>query len=395
MDRPSRHHTVALLGLGMQGQAALHDLLDAPAVDRILVADANAQTLQHTLEQVDHPKVRAIPLDASDPQALRDLLAQAQVTIELLPARFHEPVAQAAVDVRTHLVNASHASPGLRALDPVARAADVAILPETGLDPGIDLVLARLAVDELDTVDELYTYGAGIPEPAAADNPLRYKVSWTLEGVLAAYTRDAVVVEEGEPVTIPGRQIFAPEHVHTLQVDELGLLEAYPNGDVVHYLQALGIAGDVRRAARFTARWPGHADLWRKLVALGFLDETPIQVGDAAISPRAFLHSLLAPQLQYGPEERDVAFLRVEARGIRGGRPHRVVYDLVDYRDLSTGFLAMQRTVGFTASIAAQMILDGTIRSRGVLSPARDIPPGAFLAELARRGIRVRRVQST
>jgi saccharopine dehydrogenase-like NADP-dependent oxidoreductase len=41
----------------------------------------------------------------------------------------------------------------------------------------------------------------------------------------------------------------------------------------------------------------------------------------------------------------------------------------VDRRDTETGLLAMQRTVGFTASIGAQLLLRGDIRARGLLSP--------------------------
>ncbi len=385
-----RSNQVVLLGLGMQGKAALHDLVAAPEVTHVWVADGDAKALHAHLATLGSSKVQAVVLDGSDFPALVALLERAQVAVELLPAHLHERVARAAIAAGTHLVNASHASSALRSLDPEAQAADVAILPESGLDPGIDLVLARLAVQELDTVEAFSSYGAGIPEPQAADNPLKYKISWTFRGVLSAYTREARVLRDGRPVTIPGHSLFAPEHVHTLDVEGLGTLEAYPNGDVVHYLESLGLTG-VREAARYTARWPGHAAFWRPLVALGFLADDPIQVGETAVRPRDFLESLLAPQLQYGPQERDVAFLRVEARGLRAGRPHRVIYELVDFRDLETGFLAMQRTVGFTASIVARMLLTGQIQARGVLSPARDIPPEHLLAELGRRGIQVRR----
>jgi saccharopine dehydrogenase-like NADP-dependent oxidoreductase len=47
--------------------------------------------------------------------------------------------------------------------------------------------------------------------------------------------------------------------------------------------------------------------------------------------------------------------------------------------------------VGYPASIVAQMILEGTIRRKGVGCPARDIPPAPFLAALEQRGITVRR----
>ncbi len=51
------------------------------------------------------------------------------------------------------------------------------------MDPGIDLVLLGEAVRSLDHVEEIISYGAGFPEPEATDNPLKYKVTWTFEGV--------------------------------------------------------------------------------------------------------------------------------------------------------------------------------------------------------------------
>ncbi len=80
-------------------------------------------------------------------------------------------------------------------------------------------------------------------------------------------------------------------------------------------------------------------------------------------------------------------FLRVEARAEAGDR---LVFELVDARDLETGLMAMNRTVGFTASIAARLIAAGEIRGRGLLSPLRDVPWTPFVSELERRGVRVR-----
>ena len=81
--------------------------------------------------------------------------------------------------------------------------------------------------------------------------------------------------------------------------------------------------------------------------------------------------------------------IRVEAWGLKDGRPRRVTYELIDYRDLTTGLFAMNRTVGFTTSIAAQMILAGRITRTGVLSPVRDVPAAEVVRELERRGMTV------
>ena len=49
----------------------------------------------------------------------------------------------------------------------------------------------------------------------------------------------------------------------------------------------------------------------------------------------------------------------------------------------------MNRTVGYTASIAAQMVLKGEISGAGVLSPMKDVPIDSVLDELAERGVRI------
>ena len=152
---------------------------------------------------------------------------------------------------------------------------------------------------ELDEVQEYFSYGTGFPEPEAADNVLRYKISWTFTGVLKAYCRDARVIRDGQVVSIPGREEFAPQNIHVIDLEGYGPMEAYPNGDTVGFLERMGIAGSVTNAGRFATRWPGHSAFWYKLAQLGFLDDKPVQVGGAAVAPRDFLAALLEPQLQY------------------------------------------------------------------------------------------------
>jgi saccharopine dehydrogenase-like NADP-dependent oxidoreductase len=259
-----------------------------------------------------------------------------------------------------------------------------------GLDPGIDLILGRLAVDQLDEVHGLYSYGGGIPAPdCAADSPINYKISWIFDRVLAVYTREARLIKNGRPLAVPGKALFQPENVHEIEFEGIGPVEAYPNGDATRYVDLFALGPQLVEMGRFALRWPGHSRFWRKMVALGFLDDTPIEINGAKMSPRSFLTRCLTPRLQYGKNERDLALLRVEAWGLKQGKALKVTYDLVDYRDLENGLFAMNRTVGFASSIAAQMILDGRIIQTGVLSPVRHVPPQAFIGEIKKRGIRI------
>jgi saccharopine dehydrogenase-like NADP-dependent oxidoreductase len=49
----------------------------------------------------------------------------------------------------------------------------------------------------------------------------------------------------------------------------------------------------------------------------------------------------------------------------------------------------MSRTVGYTASIGAQMIACGQIAKPGLLSPVNDVPYDLLIRELQKRGIQV------
>ncbi|MGD8322308.1 MAG: saccharopine dehydrogenase C-terminal domain-containing protein [Gemmatimonadota bacterium] len=384
---------ILLLGVGMQGRGALHDLARNDAVTSVVAADKDLPSLEAWVSARGYgDKVRCVSVDAEDAEALYGLMADGvDVVVDLLPVPLIATVAPAAVRAGVHLVNTSYASAELKALAPEAEARGVTLLPEMGMDPGIDLVLCGDAVRSLDEVTEVLAYGSGIPEPGADRNPLRYKVSWTFEGVLRAYHRPGTLVRDGTVVSVAADEQLLPEHVFTVEVEEVGPLECYPNGDVVGYLEILGLDPTrIRRAGRYSMRYPGHAAFWRPMVALGLLDDAPVLVDGRPVDRRGFLAAALEPRLQYAEGERDLAILRVEVAGVRDGRPVRVVHEVFDRKDLDTGLRAMSRLVGFTASIGALMVGQGVITRRGLLSPAVDVPCGSFVEALSARGVGVR-----
>ncbi|NOY99152.1 MAG: hypothetical protein GXP40_08120, partial [Chloroflexi bacterium] len=365
---------ILLLGVGMQGKATLHDLANSPEVTQVIAADANFDDLQAYAQSLDNAKITPIRLDVRERDAVSAQMKKVDAVIVLLPQGFRLDILNLAIENGIHFIETSYALPEYAHLGTLAEARGITILPECGLDPGIDLVLAGQAIRELDEVHELHAYGTGVPEPAAADNPIKYKISWTFAGVLSAYQRPAKMLKDGKVIHLSPSEMFSPENMHTITLDSLGEMEAYYNGDAVKYLDILNIAKTTVSTGRYSLRWPGHAAFWKKMVDLGFLSEEPITVGGQKVSPRQFVHDLLEPQLHYAPNERDVAGIRIDARGLKDGNCKRIIYQMIDRRDLETGLLAMQRTVGYTASIGAQMVLRGDITKRGLLSPTRDIP---------------------
>jgi saccharopine dehydrogenase-like NADP-dependent oxidoreductase len=376
----------------MQGKAALYDLARSDEVTEVVAADRDIAALRaHLAQKAYEPKVRPEALDAADPGSLSRLFVpRPDVVIDLLPVSFSDAVAEAAVAHGVHLVNTIYTSPYMRTLVAEAQAKGITLLPECGLDPGIDLLMLGRAAQDVDTIDGVKSYGSGIPEMAAADNPINYKITWTFEGVLASYRRDARLIRDGQVVEIDGRRIFDPEQLHDLVIEGVGQLEAYPNGDALPYLDVLGLdASQVQHMGRYTLRYPGHSRFWRALVDLDLLEDEPVWIDGLAVDRKRFLAAAMAPALQLGPAERDIVILRVELWGQRDGRPVRTSYQLIDLRDLETGLTAMNRTVGFMASIGAQLIGRGVIAGPGLLSPVTDLPYDIVVGELAKRDIHI------
>ena len=373
---------VLLMGMGLQGKAVAHDLEKSSLVKEILVLDNNLYSVNNYIAEKGFQKITARALNAECESEIQKSVSQsgADLVITMLPVDFGLCVARAALDAGIHFVSASYTGKVAR-MDREAKEKGVIMLPEMGMDPGIDLILGGIAVGMLDRVHGLYSYGAGVPELSHKDdNPLKYKISWTFEGVLKAYSRDAVVIRDGVKIDIPGDSIFKPENTHMVEVPGLGPMEAYPNGNAANFISAFSLDKTVRHMGRFALRWPGHCGFWGTMAGLGLLaDKTD---GTVPVSPRDFLVKTLSPKLQYADDEKDIIVIRVEAWGEKDGVGNRVTWEVIDSRDLETGLFAMNRTVGYTAAIAARMILSGKINTPGVLSPVKDVPAEDFLKEL-------------
>lgn len=383
---------VLVLGVGLQGKAVLHDLDRSPLVDEIVAGDLDLEAAKSYIAQAGLKKVRAVRLDASDDGQLRRVIRESgsQLVVCMLVPAFALSIARAAVDAGIAYTSSSYTG-NLVEVDAEARAKGVTILPEMGMDPGIDLLLAQCALAELDEVHGLYSYGAGLPEPDCANNALKYKITWTIDGVLGAYNRPARYLLDGVEKRIPGTEMFRPENIRIADFPGLGPVEIYYNGDAVRYIEIFGLGKSVRTMGRFAFRYPGHSAFWSTMADLGFLNDEPTMVDGVPVPPRQFLAHHLAPRLQFEPHERDIVVVRIHTWGLKDGRKRDVVYDLIDYRDLESGLFAMNRTVGYTTSIAAQLILSGKITKPGVLSPVKDVPGRMVLEELKARGMHISR----
>jgi lysine 6-dehydrogenase len=382
---------IAVLGgLGLQGKAALFDLMRSDQVREIICADVSLKEWEKVRGMMDTRKIRPFRLDASSKGELSAFFAQdLNAVIDLLPLPLMESVFETAVEARVPLVSTNYGKSILR-LHKAAVDAGVALMPECGLDPGIDLVICGNAVKRFDELHVLNSYCGGIPERKACDNPLNYKISWNWDMVLRTQKRPSVFIKDGKTIHVSAAEQHETEMIHTIFVPGIGELEAIPNGDAVFYTDLLGVTASVKQAGRYALRWPGWCAFWRPLKRLGFLSDEPLRGLDCSLSPHQFLVKLLEPQLQYSNSEKDLVVMVNVFEGIMDGFHRKMTTSLLIEKDLASGLYGMSLGVGCPASIVAQMIAGGLIAKMGVLNPALDVPYDAFMSALQERGILVR-----
>lgn len=377
---------VVLGGCGIQGRTTVIDLARSKGVEKVICADTDLSNFGLITDQVGDSKVESQAVDASDQDRLVALMEGADVVLDLLPRTITEPVCRAALKAGVSIVNTNYGHP-IRDLDGPAKEAGITILPESGLDPGIDLILygeGRRRFDELTRVD---SYCGGVPDRAACTNPLNYKISWTWEGVLSSTKRDSRLIIDGQERLVSAAEQHETDLIHEIDFPGLGSMEAIPNGDAVFFTDLLGTTESIIRTGRWTLRWPGWSAFWAPLKRLGFLEDEVVP--NLEVSPYRFLVEHLGPRLQFGPEEKDLVVMVNIFEGFKDGQKKRYITRLLIERDLESGLMAMSQGVGYTASIVAQMIARGEIRRRGVLSPVTEVPYGRFIEELASRGVLV------
>ena len=195
--------------------------------------------------------------------------------IDLLPQPLMRDAMLAAIETRTPLVTTNYGK-SIADLAPAAEQAGVSIMTECGLDPGIDLVLYARAARQFDTHHRDRFLLRRHPRAEGRAEPLSYKVSWNFDMVLMSQNRDSVLVEDGERVEVPAGRQHDNRFIHQIEVDGLGLLEAFPNGDAPHYAAMIGAAKGLQRTGRYSLRWPGWSAFWAPLKELGFLSEQPV-----------------------------------------------------------------------------------------------------------------------
>jgi len=393
----------------------------------------------------DHARGDAIRFDVNDARLRAAEIEKADLVINMLPATYQDLVAWDCVNHGRHMISVSYRDQAVRDLDTDAKRKGVLLLCEMGLDPGIDHVsaisLIRRIEGEGGRIVAFCSYGSGIPAPDQEHNPLRYVLTWDPRNVVMAGCEGAQYMENGLTKIVPYHQVF--HHTWRVEVEGVGMLEAYANRDSMSYMRSFGL-NDVRTMIRGTLRWPGWSETWSQVVRLGLPNETlrierlsdrtyrevvemflPLGVSGSNLGQRvanflrisptgrimenlrwlglfsderigcrgetsaAMLEHLLKSKLPLTPDGRDMVVLvhEIEADYPDSARESEIFTSSLVVEGEAGGHTAMSRTVGLPVALAARLLLRDELPLTGCAIPTHPSIVDPILRELSAAGL--------
>ncbi|MGV3615223.1 MAG: saccharopine dehydrogenase family protein [Fimbriimonas sp.] len=375
----------AVLGAGTQGTAAAYDLALHGNPSKLWLADASLAQATRAADRVNAlvggSVATPVQVDASDPSALADFLRSVDVALCCLPYWLQPGAVRAAIAARTHICDLDGEDPTieeLAALDTEAKAAGVTLVPDTGLAPGLVNSIGIHLIESLDEVESVKLYCGVLPQHPRP--PLNYKLAFNVEGLVAEYDEPAIVLRNGEVVTLEPLT-----ETEELVFDGIQL-EAFVTGGGVS-TAPYTLQGRVPNYEYKTLRFPGHGAYMRAFRDLGFWRTDEMEVDGVEVKPRRVFARLLEEALA-SDGDRDQCFTRGTAVGLRNGERVRLTVDIYDREDEETGFTSMQRLTGFSIAIHAIALAKGDLPT-GALRYEEALRGAYVIGEMEARGIRV------
>ena len=372
---------ILVLGAGRMGLGAVFDLAhNSPEVEAITVADAHFAKAEEIVKIVNSPKVSAVELDVSDYEKTVSVMRGHDAAISCVNYWFNVSLSKAAIETNCNFCDLggnNYIVDEQLALDEEAKKANISIIPDCGLAPGMVSVLAMHGAKRFDEVEEIHIRVGGLPQkPKTA---LQYQLVFSVEGLINEYIETARVIRDGKIA-----EVASMTELESLSFDDFPALEAFQTSGGTSTLPETFL-GNVRELDYKTIRYAGHCEKFKTMIDLGLCSSEEILVDYAKVMPRKVFGELLTKHLP--ADEPDYVLVRLEFVGKSNGETKRLRYDIVDKQDEQTGLSAMMRTTAFPASIIAQMIARGEVSERGAIPQEKAIDSDKFVAELERRNI--------
>jgi lysine 6-dehydrogenase len=380
-------HTYAILGAGMQGTAAAYDLAFFDETATVLLGDVGLDRAQASAARINslvgREACKAHQVDVLQAASLRSFLEPVDVVLSCVPYWMHPKIAPIAIEARTSMCdlggNTEITWQTLQLSDSAA-AAGVTLVPDCGLAPGLVNSIGLWLIEHLDETETIMLYCGVLPQHPKP--PFNYKLTFNVEGLVAEYDYQALVLRNGKIALVD-----TLDELEELHIEELGQMEAFTTSGGTS-TAVYTFEGRVKNYEYKTIRFPGHCERMRIFKDFGFWGEAPVDVKGVKVVPKDVFNQVFGESLGK-IKDTDQCVVRGVGIGQKEGRPARLQVDLFDRQCEETGFTSMERLTGFSLAIYAAEVAGGRVR-RGCVRYEDAMSGTAFVEQLERRGIKFR-----
>lgn len=288
--------TILVIGAGRSSSSLIKYLLDHSTKENWLVRVGDMDLPLAEAKVAGHANGSAFQFNAMDAEQRRLEIVNSHLIISMLPAFMHLEVVKDCIALKKDVLTPSYITPEMQQLHNDAVAADITIMNEIGVDPGLDHLSARDILDRIAAMGgEIKTFESftgGLIAPESDNNPWNYKFTWNPRNVvLAGQGGAAKFIQEGKYKYIPYHQLFRRTEI--IEIDGYGSFEGYANRDSLKYREVYGLQ-DIPTIYRGTLRRVGFSRAWDILVKLGMTDDSYKLEGSESMTYRDFTNSFLA-----------------------------------------------------------------------------------------------------
>ncbi len=432
-----------IIGAGKSSSSLIKYLLDTSSDENlhITIGDISIEDINNRVQK--HKNLTVIQLDVFNKEQRETAIKNADIVISMLPARFHLEVAKDCIQFQKNMVTASYISDEMKALDAEVKKNGLVFMNEIGVDPGIDHMSAMQVIDKIHAKGGkmllFESFTGGLVAPESDTNLWNYKFTWNPRNVVTAGQGGAAMfIQEGTYKYIPYHKLF--RRTEFLQINGSGKFEAYANRDSLKYRSIYGLE-DIPTMYRGTIRKVGFSRAWNIFIQLGMTDDTYTIENSEHMSYRDFVNLFLAYSPTDSVELKLRSYLKIDQDdvmweklieldifsptkiiGLKNATPAQILQKILmdkwtlseDDKDMivmhhkfgyelngkkqqiessmvaigeNQTYTAMAKTVGLPVAIAALKILNGDIKTPGVLRPISKEVYEPILKELESFGI--------
>src|SRR5712691_4192463 len=364
-------------------QSTVPDLLSAREVNRVGIAGRSLAKAEGVAKAQHDDRAAPIAVDGRDSAALVREMRNWDCVINSSWYDLNVPIMEAAIEAGIHYCDLGglyHQTLRQLKLDARAKDAGVTCVLGIGSTPGTMNVMGMYGASKLDKVEKVLLRSSGAV--VAGGEPGKFVPPYAIRTIFDEFSLDAPILRKGKIEFVPAlsgleRSEFMPP---------VGDVEGYYTIHSELATMPKTIGKGIQEMDFIVAFPPAFREAIATLVRLGLASRDEIVVEGTKVRPYDATASVIDALPKPKKPELDVDIQRCVLVGEKDGNPTTLRYEAVTWPHKNWNVGGGVVDTGVPPSIAAQWMVKGLVKQKGVIPPEIAFDPLPYFKELSARG---------